>query len=92
MVSIINEKWNFTKESVVVELGSGQSKKFLSSPQRSDLLMGIPSLLGIGGSFPKVKRLGREAGHSPPSGAELKCAWMFRAYLHSPKHLGVVLN
>jgi hypothetical protein len=28
--------------------------------------------MGIGGSFPGVKRLGREANHSPPTSAEFK--------------------
>jgi hypothetical protein len=30
--------------------------------------------MGIGGSFPEVKRLGREADHSPPSSAVVKKA------------------
>jgi hypothetical protein len=28
--------------------------------------------VGMGGSFPGVKQLGREADHSPPSSAEVK--------------------
>jgi hypothetical protein len=28
--------------------------------------------MGTGGSFPRLKRLGREADHSPPSNAEAK--------------------
>jgi hypothetical protein len=85
MVAIINQKWNFKKESGAVEFDSRQSKKFLSSSQRSDRLWGIPNLLstGTGCSFPKVKRLGREAGHSTPSSAEIKYAWKFRACLYS---------
>jgi hypothetical protein len=34
------------------------------------------------GSFPGVKQTGREANHSPPSGAEVK-EWL-ELYLHSP--------
>jgi hypothetical protein len=47
--------------------------------------------MGTGGSFPGVKRPGREADHSPPSSAEVKeCVEL---YLLFPIHLnGVVLN
>jgi hypothetical protein len=31
--------------------------------------------MGTGGSFPGVKRQGREADHSPPTGAEVKKMW-----------------
>jgi hypothetical protein len=31
--------------------------------------------VGTGDSFPVIKRPGREADHSPPSGAEVKNAW-----------------
>jgi hypothetical protein len=33
--------------------------------------------VGSGGSFPGVKRPGREADHSPPSSAEVKNAWRY---------------
>jgi hypothetical protein len=33
--------------------------------------------MGNGGSFPAVKRPGREADHSPPSSAEIKNAWRY---------------
>jgi hypothetical protein len=33
--------------------------------------------VGTGGSFPGVKRPGREADHSPPSIAEVKNAWSY---------------
>jgi hypothetical protein len=33
--------------------------------------------IGTRGSFPGVKRLGREANHSPPSSAEVKNAWSY---------------
>jgi hypothetical protein len=47
--------------------------------------------MGTRGSFPGVKRPGREADHSPPSSAEVKeCVEL---YLHSPIRLhGVVLS
>jgi hypothetical protein len=38
--------------------------------------------MGTRGSFPGVKRPGREADHSPPSSAEVK-EWV-ELYLHSP--------
>jgi hypothetical protein len=47
--------------------------------------------MGTRFSFPGVKRLGREADHSPPSSAEVK-EWV-ELYLNSPMHLhGVVLS
>jgi hypothetical protein len=33
--------------------------------------------MGIGGSFHGVKRLGREAEHSPPTIAEVKKIWIY---------------
>jgi hypothetical protein len=33
--------------------------------------------MGTGGSFPGVKRQGRETGHSPPSSAEIKKMWIY---------------
>jgi hypothetical protein len=32
--------------------------------------------MGTGDSFPGVKRQGREADHSPPTGAEVKKMWI----------------
>jgi hypothetical protein len=47
--------------------------------------------MGTRGSFPGVKRPGREADHSPPSSAGVK--EFVELYLHSPIHLhGVVLS
>jgi hypothetical protein len=34
-------------------------------------------LMGNGGSFPGVKRPGREADHSPPTSAEVKNTWLY---------------
>jgi hypothetical protein len=33
--------------------------------------------MGTGGSFPEVKRQGREADHSPPTIAEVKKMWIY---------------
>jgi hypothetical protein len=33
--------------------------------------------MGTGGSFPGVKRYGREADHSPPTSAEVKKMWIY---------------
>jgi hypothetical protein len=33
--------------------------------------------MGTGGSFSEVKRQGREADHSPPTGAEVKKMWIY---------------
>jgi hypothetical protein len=44
----------------------------------------------LGAFSPGVKRQGREADHSPPTGAEVKKMWI---YTPTPIHLhGVVLN
>jgi hypothetical protein len=39
--------------------------------------------MGTGGSFPGVKRRGREADHSPPTNAEVKKMWI---YIHPLPH------
>jgi hypothetical protein len=53
--------------------------KIFTSPYRPDRLWGPPNLLynGYWGSFPGVKRQGREADHSPPTGAEVKKMWIY---------------
>jgi hypothetical protein len=33
--------------------------------------------IGTGGTFPGVKRQGREADHSPPTSAEVKKMWIY---------------
>jgi hypothetical protein len=43
------------------------------------------------GSFPGIKRWGREADHSPPSSAEVKYAWSYTSTPPIRLH-GVVLN
>jgi hypothetical protein len=67
---------NLKNNSSIDGLGSIpiKGKKFVSAPQYPDGIWGPPSLLSMGtGSFsPELKRPGREADHSPPSGAEIK--------------------
>jgi hypothetical protein len=47
--------------------------------------------MGIGGSFTRIKRLGREADHSPPTSAEVKKN--VDLYIHYPRSLhGVVFK
>jgi hypothetical protein len=43
--------------------------------------------MGTGGSFPGVKRQGREADHSPPTSAEVKKMWI---YSSTPTHVFMV--
>jgi hypothetical protein len=38
--------------------------------------------MGSGGSFPEVKRPGREADHSPPTSAEVKNMWIYTSISH----------
>jgi len=45
-------------------------KKFVSFPKRTYRILGLFS--GYRGSFPAIRRLEREADHSPPSSAEVK--------------------
>jgi hypothetical protein len=47
--------------------------------------------MGIGSSFPGVKRPGREADHSPPTSVEVKNAWSYISTLPRRLH-GVVLS
>jgi hypothetical protein len=53
--------------------------EFSFSPPRPDRLWDPLNLLSSGyrGSFPGVKRSGREADHSPPSNAEFKNVWSY---------------
>jgi hypothetical protein len=48
--------------------------RIFTSPRSSDRLWGPPSLLpnGYRGFSPELKRPGREADHSPPTGADVK--------------------
>jgi hypothetical protein len=50
----------------------GRVKKF-------SLLHIVPTSykMGTGGSFPRVKRQGREADHSPPTRVEVKKMWIY---------------
>jgi hypothetical protein len=52
--------------------------RIFSSSRRPDRLGVHPSYpVGTGGSFPGVKRPGREADHSPPASAEVKEMWIY---------------
>jgi hypothetical protein len=56
----------------------GQGRDFFSSPPRPDQLWSPPNLLSNGyrGALSLgVKRLGREAAHSPPSSSGVKNVW-----------------
>jgi hypothetical protein len=64
-----------TKWEGGVRIWSGRDKRFFSTPQSPGRLWGPLSLLSNGyrgALFPGVKRLGREADHSPPSSSEVK--------------------
>jgi hypothetical protein len=45
--------------------------------------------MGAGGSFPGVRRPGREADHSPPCSAEVKNAW---SYTFTPPYVFMAWN
>jgi hypothetical protein len=47
--------------------------------------------MGTGALTPRVKLLGREADHLPPSGAEVKNAWSYASTFPIRLH-GVVLS
>jgi hypothetical protein len=57
-----------------VEVRVPVGSRIFASSYRSDRLWGPPNLLynGTGSSFPRVKRPGREADHSPPTSADVK--------------------
>jgi len=62
------------------EFGSsiaGVGWEFLSSPLRPDSLWGPQNLISSGyqGLFPRIRRPGHKADHSPPPAAEVKSAW-----------------
>jgi hypothetical protein len=60
---------------VQVPVGS----RIFSSPRCPDRLWGSTNLLsnGYGGTFPEIKRPGREADNSFPASAEVKKMWMY---------------
>jgi hypothetical protein len=39
--------------------------------------------MGTVGSFPRVKRPGRETDHSPPNSAEIKKTWIYTTFFFS---------
>jgi hypothetical protein len=66
---------------------TGTGKRFFSIPQHPDWLQGSPNLLSDGhhmlAVFPSVKQLGCEAGHSPPSSAEVKNSGDILPFTHT---------
>jgi hypothetical protein len=59
--------------------------RIITSPCRPDRLWRPPNLLynGYRELFPGVRRLGREADHSPPTSVEVKNMWI---YISTPPH------
>jgi hypothetical protein len=94
LIFCINLVWESEQLSVIA-LGyglddwgfeSGRCWKFFSSPPCPDRFWGPPSLLSNeyqGALSLGVKRPEREAGHSPPSSAEVKNVW---SYTSTPQY------
>jgi hypothetical protein len=57
--------------------GPGRVKNFLHCVQTGSGAHPASYPMGTGGSFPGVKRQGREADHSPPTSAEVKKMWIY---------------
>jgi len=62
------------KDRTVWDSNPSTSKRFVCAPFRLDGFHGPPSHIFIGwwGSFPGVKRPGREVDHSPPTSSKVK--------------------
>jgi hypothetical protein len=71
----------------------GRGCEFFSSPPRPDQLWAYPSSYRMvtGALSLGVKRLGREADHSPTSNAEVKNVWNYSSTLPVRLH-GVLLG
>jgi hypothetical protein len=81
---IPNRLYGFTLQQTVIFNATGsviQHNLYLSSPTRPYRLWEPRSLLTISTAtfLQRVKRLGREAGRSPPSGGDDKTAWSYSA-------------
>jgi hypothetical protein len=65
--------------------------RIFSSPYFLDRLWGPPNILynGYRGSFPGVKRPGRETDHSHPASAEVKKMWI---YATTPPYTFITLS
>jgi hypothetical protein len=62
-------------------LSPGRVKNFLHVFQTGCGAHPVSYSMGIGGSFPGVKRQGLEADHSPPTSAEVKKIWIYTSTL-----------
>jgi hypothetical protein len=65
-----------TKESEF-ESGYGQEFSLLRVVQTGSGVQPASYPMSAGGSFPRVKRQGREADHWPPTSAEIKKNWIY---------------
>ena len=76
----------------------GKEKGFFLNPERPDRLWGTPTFLlnGSRGSFPGLKRTGRDVDNSSPSSAEVKNEWSYTStpplYLHGLDRFNCTLN
>jgi hypothetical protein len=64
--------------------GSPFDSRFISSPRHPDRFWGLPRLLCNvvpGAHSPGVKRLWREADHSPPTSVEVMNTWIYTSTL-----------
>jgi hypothetical protein len=77
----------WTNEGSELESQWGQEFSFLHVVQTGSGIHPTSYPMGTGGSFPGVKRPGREADHSPTN-AQVKKMWI---YTSTPLH-GIVVN
>jgi hypothetical protein len=84
----VKNRHNFLLHGIGVGIATGYGQEvrgsipgkgkivFLSTASRPTLGVHTP-FSGYGGSFPGVKRTGRNADHSPPSSADVKDGYIF---------------
>jgi hypothetical protein len=79
VLSVIVTKFccHFTDSRRIALFTAGRGKRSLYPPKRLDRPWGLSSLLlsGYQGSYPGIKRLGREIDHLPTCSAEVKNVW-----------------
>jgi hypothetical protein len=63
-VSELESLWR-QEFSIIHDIQTGFGARLVSYP------------MSTGGSFPEVKRPGREGNHSPPTSAEVKKTWVY---------------